>query len=268
MNKQDIRRLDMLVRADQFGTDHPLTPANARVTALLLLLKAVITQVNTLGGGQESGRGQFRGGASERLRLSVSLRKLMRKISDIAMVLDPVTYPGAREQFRMPRTETYQDLVNRAQAFVEAVGPIKSAFVERDLPVDFDEQLAGLIAEFTTATQLKASGLADQVQGTAGVRAATLNGVSIVREIGAILKVRYENDPGLYAAWKSASHIERPPRSDEPVAPSGSGSPSGGTTPPGDTQLIALNANVNGNEAEANGAATLTIPSRNGVMLA
>jgi len=47
MNKQDIRRLDMLVRADQFGTDHPLTPVNARVTALLLLLKAVITQVNS-----------------------------------------------------------------------------------------------------------------------------------------------------------------------------------------------------------------------------
>ena len=100
----------------------------------------------------------------------------------------------------MPRTKTYQDLLNRAQAFLEAVGPIKSAFVERDLPADFDEQLAGLIAEFTTATQLKASGLADQVEGTAGVRAATLNGVDIVRELGAILKVRYENDPGLYAA--------------------------------------------------------------------
>ena len=225
MNKDDIRRLDMLVKADQFGTDHPLTPANTRVTALLLLLKAVITQVNTLGGGQESGRGQFRGGASERLRLSKSLRKLMRKISDIGAVLDPAAYPGAREQFRMPRSKTYQDLLNRGQAFLEAVGPIKSAFVERDLPVDFDEQLAGLIAEFTTATQLKASGLADQVQGTAGDRAATLNGVDIVRELDAILKVRYENDPGLYAAWKSASHIERPPRSDAPATPAaGSGS--------------------------------------------
>jgi hypothetical protein len=143
----------------------------------------------------------------------------MRKISDIAIVLDPVTYPGAREQFRMPRTEKYQDLLNRAQAFLEAVGPIKSAFVERDLPADFDETLAGLITEFTTATQTKATGLAGQVQGTAGVRAATLNGVTIVRELGAILKVRYENDPGLYAAWKSASHIERPPRSEAPVAP-------------------------------------------------
>jgi hypothetical protein len=157
MNKQDIRRLEMLVRADQFGTDHPLTPVNARVTALLLLLKGVITQVNTLGGGQESGRGQFRGGASERLRLSVNLRKMMRKISDIAAVLDPATFPGAREQFRMPRTKTYQDLLNRAQAFLEAVGPIKAAFVAHDLPADFDEQLAGLITEFTTATQTKAT---------------------------------------------------------------------------------------------------------------
>jgi hypothetical protein len=227
MNKDDIRRLDMLVKADQFGADHPLTPVNARVTALLLLLKAVITQVNTLGGGQESGRGQFRGGASERLRLSKSLRKLMRKISEIAVVLDPAAYPGAREQFRMPRTKAYQDLLNRGQAFLEAVGPIKAAFVERDLPADFDETLAGLIAEFTTATQLKATGLAGQVEGTAGIRAATLNGVTIVREMDAILKVRYENDPGLYAAWKSASHIERPPRNGQPATP-----PAGGGSEP------------------------------------
>jgi len=32
--------------------------------------------------------------------------------------------------------------------------------------------------------------------------------------------VRYENDPGLYAAWKSASHIERPqPKPKDPAAP-------------------------------------------------
>jgi hypothetical protein len=145
---------------------------------------------------------------------------MMRKISDIAAVLDPATFPGAREQFRMPRTKTYQDLLNRAQAFLEAVGPIKAAFVAHDLPADFDEQLAGLITEFTTATQTKATGLAGQVQGTAGVRAATLNGVTTVRELGAILKVRYENDPGLMAAWKSASHIEHPPRAPKtPAAP-------------------------------------------------
>jgi hypothetical protein len=63
MNKEDIRRLDMLVRVDQYGDDHPLTPANTRVTALLGSIKTVIAQVNTLGGTKESGRGQFRGGA-------------------------------------------------------------------------------------------------------------------------------------------------------------------------------------------------------------
>jgi len=88
------------------------------------------------------------------------------------------------------------------------------------LPADFDETLAGVITEFTTATQTKATGLAGQVQGTAGIRAATLNGVSIVRELGAIFKVRYENNPGLMAAWKSASHVDRPlPKPKAPATP-------------------------------------------------
>src|SRR6187402_1009116 len=94
MNKEDIRRLDMLVRVDQYGEDHPLAPANPRVTVLLGSIKTMIAQVRILGGTQESGRGQFRGGASERRRISKDLRKQMRKISDIAAVLDPETHAG------------------------------------------------------------------------------------------------------------------------------------------------------------------------------
>ena len=43
---------------------------------------------------------------------------------------------------------------------------IWQAWAAQAVSDDDAEQLAGLIAEFTTATQLKASGLADQVQGT------------------------------------------------------------------------------------------------------
>jgi hypothetical protein len=59
----------------------------------------------------------------------------------------------------------------------------------------------GRSRSFTAATQLKESGRADAVQGTAGITAATKGGVLLVRELGAILRVRYEIDPGLLAAF-------------------------------------------------------------------
>jgi hypothetical protein len=41
--------------------------------------------------------------------------------------------------------------MNRGNAFVDAIGPVKAAFIEHAMPADFDEQLAGLLAEFAAA---------------------------------------------------------------------------------------------------------------------
>ena len=96
-------------------------------------------------------------------------------------------------------------------------------------------------------------------------------GVLLVRELGSILRVRYENDPGLLAAFQSAARIEHPPRRAKTAGTSGVQAPAVASTAPdagaGPTSaVLALAAAGRGAEVPdgqaANGA------GRNGVMLA
>jgi len=192
----------------QFGIDHPVTPANAGVTALQTSIAAVLTQIDTHSGDQDTGRGLASGGVRECQRIAKDLRALMRHISDIGKTLDPDAFPGIAQQLRMPGN-SYQVLETRARAFLEVVTPIKAAFVDRMMPATFDEDLQDLIDEFAEARQRKHTGRAEQVGGTAGVGDAVRRGMRLARQLDAILKVAYATNPSLLAAWKSALKVQR-----------------------------------------------------------
>jgi hypothetical protein len=55
--------------------------------------------------------------------------------------LDQELYPGQRSN-SAAATDSYAELMNRGNAFIDAIGPVKAAFVEHAMPADFDEQLA------------------------------------------------------------------------------------------------------------------------------
>ena len=135
-----------------FGGEHPLTPANTRATALYTQIGTTATSLRAHADDQDSGNAEFRSGTLSRREASIALRDVMRPINQMARALPKDQYPGVRALFRMPPTTGYAAILSRANAFLEAVGPIKSAFVERGLPADFDEQLADKVAAITAAT--------------------------------------------------------------------------------------------------------------------
>jgi hypothetical protein len=90
------------------------------------------------------------------------------------------------------------------------------------VPADFDEQLQDALDAFVLATQRQSSGRAQRVQGTTGLEIAGRAGRKVVRAIDSILFTLYEDQPDLYAAWKSASHVEQAP----------AGSTTAASTPP------------------------------------
>src|SRR4029453_8260812 len=118
-----------------------------------------------------SGHAEFRSGTLNRREASKALRDLMRPINQMARALPREQYPGVRALFRMPPTTGYAAIVRRANGFREPIGQSKSAFVERGLPADFDEQLAEKVGAITTATNSRTLGKAEQVGGTAGMEA-------------------------------------------------------------------------------------------------
>jgi hypothetical protein len=111
----------------------------------------------------------------------------------------------------MPRARSYQALLAAGRAFVADVGAVKAGFVEGGLPADFDEQLAGVVTTFATATGVRDAGLAERVGGTAGIdaKAAVVRG--IIGKLRPLMNNLLVANPALLAAWKSASHIPRTP---------------------------------------------------------
>src|SRR4029078_12765901 len=86
-------------------------------------------------------------------------------------------------------------------------------------PADFDLRLQELIAQFHQATTRKTNAFATQVGSTAGMRARLREAVRAVRELDVIFSLLLQNDPALYASWRSSSHIERAPRRNSGQSP-------------------------------------------------
>jgi hypothetical protein len=194
--------------------DHPLVPAITLATTQINRIKLSITELNALGGDQDGGAALRSGSAADRRRIARELRKRLSRIARVGKQLDQELYPGTAEQFRCT-TRTYAELMNRGNAFVDAVGPVKAAFVEHGLPADFDEQLANLLVEFGTAGVHTDAGLHQQMDGTAGMEESARKGVKAVRILDAIMREKLKDDPAELSVWIKTQQIKQGPSNEE-----------------------------------------------------
>ena len=252
MHSQIKRELDMLEGVDQFGHKDGIT-LNAKAASLLAQIVIKKTELKGLASSQVSGGADFHAGTDERAQVAGNMLELMRGIAKIARELPSESYPGISEQFRMPNPRSYAAVVATASSFLEKVGPIKATFVEAALPADFDEQLAQHIADFETASTLKHGGRTGRVGSTAGLTAKARQAVRLVRQLDSILSWKYRNDPMMLAEWKSASHIERPPKrtnDDEENSEGGTPTVASGASPSATPLLASAGTAHTGQEAE------------------
>jgi hypothetical protein len=162
---------------------------------------------------QIGGKGARHSGTMERARIAEELRLELVDVGNTGRSLDPKEFPGVGAKFSLRDVRTYQALRATAEAYLEAIGPIKAAFVEREYPPDFDEQIAQLIADFDAASRDQDAGLQEQSSGTAGLRVVSSRALAAVRELDAMITKRLrKSDPALLQVWKQTKHVERPPK--------------------------------------------------------
>ena len=215
----DIKRGMAMLGAVTQLENHPKIPPNARAAVLFAEVREAFLEIQAMGGTQDSSRSQFLSGSDQRQQVANAIRLLMRQIARVAKVLKRSEYPGAREKLQVPRSNGYSALLTRAALYLETLPSIKSAFIERGMPADFDVRLRALIDDLKEATKRKQIALANQVGSTAGMRARLREAVQAVRELDVIMSLLLVDDPAMYAGWKSTSHIERAPRRNQKGAP-------------------------------------------------
>jgi hypothetical protein len=197
-------------------------PPTTLAGELLTRLNSVINEMETHTAAQSSGRNATLQSSTSKAASRDELRRDLDAISRTARAM-ALSTPGLEDKFRAPRSISDQALLAAARAFAADALPLKTEFTRRGLPDDFLDDLTSDIQEFEQAINQKIQKRGSQVAATAAIDSALERGVNVARELDAIMRNQFANDPASLAAWLSASHTERSPRR-APATPS--------TTPP------------------------------------
>lgn len=129
------------------------------------------------------------------------------------------TMPGIDSKFRIPRTLSDQQLIATAEASVADAAPLKNEFIRFAMPANFLDELNDLVAEFRSALTNQQTGKSHQVMASAAIDDTLDEALSAVRQLDAIVRNTYHDDPAELAAWTSARHVERSPRTKKTTPP-------------------------------------------------
>lgn len=213
MKDTENRRYEMFARARDFGAAHTSAFAPAtRGGALFAELNAVVLELEAHATTQSSATSSAQQGTTTKAVARDRLRRQLEAINHTAHALAH-DMPGLDDKFRMPRGNNDQNLLHTARAFAADAAPFAPKFIEFELPPSFSADLEAAIADFEQAVSHQQTGTQSHVAATAAIDATIERGMNIVSQLDAIVRNKFSDDAATLAAWQSARHTQRAPRS-------------------------------------------------------
>lgn len=212
MKDTERRRYETFLRVREFITGRAAQfPTTTLAGELLTRLNSVIDEMDAHTTAQSSGRSATLESSTSKAASRDELRRDLDAISRTARAM-ALSTPGLEDKFRAPRGVSDQELLATARAFAADAQPLKTEFTRRGLPDDFLDDLNSDIEEFEQAINQKIQKRGLQVAATAAIDSALERGLNVARELDAIMRNQFANDPASLASWLSASHTERAPK--------------------------------------------------------
>jgi hypothetical protein len=104
-----------------------------------------------------------------------------------------------------------------ARAFAADAVPFKAEFIRHEMPADFLDDLAADIAAFEASITEQNRSRDARIAATGSIDEAIERGIAALRQLDAIVRNKFRDDPATLAAWASASHVERVRRTAAPA---------------------------------------------------
>jgi hypothetical protein len=214
MNDTQRRRFERLARAGSFASARTADfPETSRGGQAIARLRNIVSQLEIFDTSRVANAGVSKQGTSAKQGEREALRRQLGAMTDTAETIG-LDFPEVRGSFRRPRPNTNdQTLLSTARAFAAAAAPLKSRFVEYDMPDDFLEQLNASITNFEQAIVRQNSGTGARVAANASLEEALRRGEQELERLDTSVRNKFREDPATLAAWESARHIERSRRS-------------------------------------------------------
>jgi hypothetical protein len=201
----------MLVRIKQFGIDNA-ADFTGIATTKFAEIGSKVDQTQEKSAGQQAGFGLTAQQFEVKDTAREDLRDEMSAIARTARSME-YSFDGISDQFRFQRNLSDETKLARARAFAIAAAPRQADFIAYGLPATFIADLTAAADAFEATFGSGASATAEQVAATAESAAFIREGMIAKRVLEGIVRNRYAGDPGKLAAWISASHVEKAPKS-------------------------------------------------------
>jgi hypothetical protein len=210
MDTLETKRLEMFVRVHGFGSQRATQfPANSHGGELFTRLGTIIDELEAHALRQSTGRSSARESTSSKAAARDELWRRLEAISRTARVI-AFTSPGLEDKFRATRGISDQALIQLARAFASDAAPLKDEFIKRGLAATFIADLDADREQFEAAAGRRNQGRGAHVAATAAIDDRIERGMKTVRELDALVRNTFAEDPATLAEWLSASHVERP----------------------------------------------------------
>ena len=219
MRDRERRTYEMFLRVRDFlGMHTAAFPPASMGGQLFVALAGIVEELDTHATAQMSSQSATRQSTTTKATARAALREDLEAIARTARVMALDT-PGLEDRFRLPRGSNDQTLLSVARAFAADALPLKAQFIQHEMPANFLEDLAADIADFEQAISNQGLSTDAQVAATEAIDSAIERGLTTVRKLHAVVRNKFANDAATLAAWLSASHVERPPRTKKPEPP-------------------------------------------------
>lgn len=227
MDSLETKRLEMFRRVLELESKYASQfPADSYGGGLFKRLGEVIKGLEEHALRQSEGRSVVSEGVSSKSAVRDEIFRRLEAISRTARVM-AYTSPGLEDKFRLVRGIGDEALLIMARTFSSNAEPLKADFILRGMAPTFLEDLNDEIAALDAAVKRKTQGRSAHVSASAEIDDLIERGMRAVREIEALFRNTFADDPAALAAWESASHVERRgARNGRPKSPANSTPPS------------------------------------------
>jgi hypothetical protein len=216
MNTRETRRYEMLTRVRDFGASHPAAFApGSHAARLLAVVSNVVVDLAGHSAAQAAGRDVVRAGTANGHQAREALEADLDAIARTARAISR-RVPALDGKFRLPKELRAQSLLDVARAFVSESAPFKQHFAELALDDAFFAKVDADIAAFELALTSQRRGRDTRTVAKAAIEQAIEQGVSAVREMGALVHNFYSADQVTLSAWEAASHTRSGGRGGRP----------------------------------------------------
>lgn len=213
MNDTQKRRFERLTRVRDFVRERAAEfPPESKGGQAFVRLNTIIQEAEELDTERATSARVAQQATSGRQDERGALRAQLAAISDTAETigLDHAEVKGVFQRLRTNVND--QTLLSTARSFAAAALPLKSRFVEYDMPADFLDRLNVSVGKFEESMNRQNVTTSARTTAGAALEDALGRGEQELERLDTSVRNRFRDQTVLLSAWERARRLERPRR--------------------------------------------------------